>query len=140
MQYSGCCNCHIEPRKSWQCNTRRTVTVSPNSATASAYVGQPVQKYGRTTSLTKGTVTGINANVTVSYGGASGNAIFTGQIIIGSSRPFLKAGDSGSLVVTDDANANPVGLLFAGSGSGKYTITNPIGSVLLRLGVTIDGK
>jgi hypothetical protein len=112
---------------------------TPNSTTASAYIGQPVQKYGRTTSLTKGTVTGLNATVTVSYG-ASGNAIFTGQIIIGSSRPFLKAGDSGSLVVTDNASGNPVGLLFAGSGSGKYAIANPIDNVLTSLGVTIDGK
>jgi hypothetical protein len=111
----------------------------PNSTTQSASLGQAVQKYGRTTSLTRGTVTGLNATVTVSYG-ASGNAIFTGQIIIGSSRPFLKAGDSGSLVVTDDANANPVGLVFAGSGSGKYAIANPIDQVLSSFGVTIDGR
>jgi len=111
----------------------------PNSTTVPASVGQAVQKYGRTTSLTKGTVTGINGIVTVSYG-TSGNAIFTGQIIISSSRPFLKAGDSGSLVVTDDTNANPVGLVFAGSGSGKLAIANPIGEVLSSFGVTIDGK
>jgi hypothetical protein len=112
---------------------------TPSSVTAAAYVGQPVQKYGRTTGLTKGTVTGINGTVNVSYG-TPGNAIFTGQVIIGSSRPFLKAGDSGSLVVTDDANANPVGLVFAGSGSGKLAIANPISEVLSSFGVTIDGK
>jgi hypothetical protein len=112
---------------------------TPSSTTVPASVGQAVQKYGRTTSLTRGTVTGINAIVTVSYG-ASGNAVFTDQIIISSSRAFLKAGDSGSLVVTDDTNANPVGLLFAGSGSGKMGIANPIDPVLTALGVTIDGK
>jgi len=109
----------------------------PNSQTySSPYIGQAVQKYGRTTSLTHGTINGINATVNVSYGTGK-SAIFTGQLVIGSGKPFSKAGDSGSLIVTNDSNANPVGLLFAG-GSGT-TIANPIVSVLGSLGVTIDG-
>jgi hypothetical protein len=111
---------------------------TPSSTTVSAYIGQAVQKYGRTTSLTKGTVTGINATVTVDYG-ASGTATFSNQIIISAKKPFSKAGDSGSLIVTNDSNAYAVGLLFAGTSNGT-TIANQIGDVLSALHVSIDGK
>jgi len=110
----------------------------PGSTTKAAALNMGVQKYGRTTKLTKGIIAGINATINVSYG-ESGNAVFVDQIVVSSNRPFLKAGDSGSLLVTDDLNCNPVGLLFAG-GSGGYGIANPIGAVLSGLGITIDGK
>jgi len=112
---------------------------TPNKNTISATISQSVQKYGRTTSLTKGTITAINATVTVNYG-SSGNATFVNQIIVSSFRAFIKAGDSGSLLVTNNSNANPVGLLFAGNSSGTYAIANPISNVLNSFGVTIDGK
>lgn len=111
----------------------------PNSVTTTASIGQAVQKYGRSTSLTHGTITGINATVTVNYG-PSGNATFVNQIIVTSTGSFIQAGDSGSLLVTDDPEANPVGLLFAGNTSGRMGIANPIGDVLSGLGVAIDGK
>jgi hypothetical protein len=61
------------------------------------------------------------------------------QVVVGGKRgAFSKAGDSGSLIVTDDANANPVALLFAGGQT--TTIGNPINAVLAALGATIDGK
>jgi len=110
---------------------------TPKSTTAAAYIGQPVQKYGRTTSLTKGTVSGINATVNVGYG--SGTARFVGQIVVYSSRSFIKAGDSGSLLVTNPGK-NPVGLLFAGTSSGQYAIANPIDLVLGAFGVSVDGE
>lgn len=110
---------------------------TPKTATAAAAVGQKVQKYGRTTKLTKGTVSGINATVNVGYG--SGTARFVNQIIVYSGKPFIKAGDSGSLLVNDPGR-NPVGLLFAGTSSGQYGIANPIGLVLARFGVTVDGE
>jgi hypothetical protein len=94
-----------------------------------------VQKYGRTTGLTKGQVAWINATVNVGYD--SGTARFVNQIVI-SPGSFSGGGDSGSLVVTDDDNRNPVGLLFAGS--VLYTIANPIDAVLSRFGVTVDGE
>lgn len=121
--------------------TPNSTTYLKSSPKASLRIGLPVQKYGRTTSLTKGTVTEINATINVSYGPGK-NAIFTNQIVIGSTRVFLKAGDSGSLVVTDDPGRQyyPVGLLFAGSSSGKSAIANPIDPVLSELGVSIDGK
>jgi hypothetical protein len=111
----------------------------PQSATVPAFVGQAVQKYGRTTSLTRGSVSGINATVHVTY--TAGTARFVGQIIVSSSKRsggFIKPGDSGSLLVTDPGK-NPVGLLFAGNSSGSMAIANPIDYVLTRLGVTIDG-
>jgi hypothetical protein len=110
---------------------------TPQSATVSAFVGQNVMKYGRTSSLTTGQITGINGTVLVTY--SSGTARFVNQIIVGSSKPFIKAGDSGSLLVTT-SSANPVGLLFAGTSSGKTAIANPIDLVEAALGVTIDGQ
>lgn len=52
---------------------------------------------------------------------------------------FSAGGDSGSLIVVErGSNARqPVGLPFAGSAS--VTIANPIGAVLDRFGVSIDG-
>lgn len=111
----------------------------PNATTTGPALGQPVQKYGRTTSLTSGTITGIGATFNVSYGTGK-NAIFIDQIVISGNKPFSKAGDSGSLIVTRDEHAYPVGLLFAGGGG--ITIANEIANViddkLGGLGVTID--
>lgn len=112
---------------------------TPSSTTVpTATLGLAVQKYGRTTKLTKGTVTGVNATVIVSYD--TGQARFVNQIVItgsgrGKSKQFSGSGDSGSLIVTQTGYF-PVALLFAGSSSS--TIGNPIDLVLQALGVTID--
>jgi hypothetical protein len=109
---------------------------TPDSITASAVHNLAVQKFGRTTELTEGIITAVNWSGWVNYD--NGLAYFEGQIIIESQKkPFLKAGDSGSLVVTRDGN-NPVGLLFAGNRSGKMGIANDIDAVLDRFGVTIN--
>ncbi len=108
---------------------------TPNSTTAAAYLGLAVQKYGRTTGLTSGVITGINATVRVGYD--SGTARFVKQIII-EPGTFSAGGDSGSLIVTNDEHCNPVGLLFAGSST--ITVANPIDDVLGAFGVTIDGE
>jgi hypothetical protein len=105
---------------------------TPSSTTATAFVGQLVQKYGRTTGLTKGSVNAVNAAIKVQY--SHGIATFKDQIGIGPSG-FSGAGDSGSLIVTNDANKNPVGLLFAGSST--TTFANPIRIVLRQLGSKI---
>ncbi len=112
---------------------------TPGSATVAEYVGQSVQKYGRTTGPTAGTVVVINATVNVGY--SSGTARFVGQIVVeGNKGGFLKGGDSGSLLVTNDEWANPVGLLFAAGRGGKIAIANPIDYVLSAFGVAIDGN
>jgi hypothetical protein len=109
---------------------------APASSTVPASVGLTVQKYGRTSALTGGEVTAINGTVNVGY--SSGTARFVEQVIIQSNKPFIKAGDSGSLAVTRNGN-NPVGLLFAGNSSGNYAVANKIDTVLARFGVTVDG-
>lgn len=108
---------------------------TPTSSTTDAEPGMAVQKYGRTTSLTRGTITGVNSTITVGY--THGTARFVGQIIVESRKPFIKAGDSGSLLVTDSGNS-PVGLLFAGNGSGKFAVANDIDAVLDEFDVSID--
>ncbi|MGH7767232.1 MAG: hypothetical protein ACREQP_07235 [Candidatus Binatia bacterium] len=110
---------------------------TPRSATVAAFIGQRVKKYGRTTFLTSGRVIGINAIVLVDYD--SGPAQFVDQIVVRSSNAFIRAGDSGSLLVTAGKN-KPVGLLFAGSTNGRMAIANRIDSVLNAFGVVIDGK
>ncbi len=109
----------------------------PSKTPSAASVGMAVKKYGRTTGLTHGTVTGLNATITVGY--SSGSATFTDQIIVQSRKPVIKAGDSGSLLVTESGE-QPVGLLFAGDSTGKYAVANQIANVLNAFGVTIDGK
>lgn len=89
-----------------------------------------------TTKLTKGTITAINAATYVAYD--SGTAYFEGQIVVESKRPFIKAGDSGSLLVTGDKT--PVGLLFAGDQTGILAIANDINTVLGEFHVTVDGQ
>ncbi|HEX9611397.1 MAG TPA: CARDB domain-containing protein [Gemmatimonadales bacterium] len=105
-----------------------------------ALLGLNVQKYGRTTRLTHGQITGVNATVTVCYAvvgpSCTKSARFVDQLII-SPGTFSGGGDSGSLIVTDDGNLNPVALLFAGSST--VTIGNRIDLVLNRFGVAIDG-
>lgn len=102
---------------------------TPSSETVAAQLNMSVKKYGRTTGLTYGTISGLNATVTVDYG--SGQAKFVGQITV-TGRRFIQAGDSGSLLVTRTGN-NPVGLLFAGSSNGSYAVANPIDLVLDEL-------
>jgi hypothetical protein len=109
----------------------------PQSATVGAVLGDAVQKYGRTSSLTKGTIAGISVTVNVGY--SSGIARFVDQILVTARKAFIKAGDSGSLLVTDP-DRNPVGLLFAGDSSGRYAFANPIDPVLQRFNVSIDGE
>lgn len=104
-------------------------------------VGLRVQKSGRTTGLTTGTVSAVNVNVTVSYD--FGNADFVDQILVsGDKGAFIKSGDSGSLMVTRPAGAgslpDAVGLLFAGSASG-VAIANRIDKVLQAFGMTMVG-
>lgn len=111
---------------------------APRSRTMEASLGQKVQKYGRTTRQTEGTITGINAVIDVGY--PRGNARFVDQIVI-TDGSFSTGGDSGSLIVTKGlllGDRRPVALLFAGSDAN--TIANPIDVVLDRFGITIDGS
>ena len=105
-----------------------------------ALLNLPVQKYGRTTKLTHGTITGINATVSICYEVTfifcTKSATYTDQLII-EPGGFSGGGDSGSLIVTDNDAKNPVALLFAGSST--QTIGNRIDFVLNYFGVKVDG-
>jgi hypothetical protein len=116
-----------------------------SSSTVGASIGQAVKKSGRTTGLTRSSVSGLNANVSVAYenecaGGSAFTKSYTGQILISNNGSrFLAGGDSGSLM-TEDVSTNPraVGLLFAGSSS--IAVANPIGQVLSFLGASMVGN
>ena len=110
-----------------------------SASTVAAFIGQDVKKSGRTTGLSRASVNGLNATVSIAYdnecaGGAAFNKTFTGQILTtNKGSRFLAGGDSGSLMV-EDVNTNPraVGLLYAGSSS--IAVANPIGQVLAWIG------
>ena len=115
-----------------------------SSSTIAASVGQAVKKSGRTTGLTRSSVSGLNATISVQYenecaGSLAFTKTFTGQILVANrSSRFLGGGDSGSLMVQDvTTNPKAVGLLFAGSTS--LAVANPIGQVLSFFGATMVG-
>jgi len=113
--------------------------------TVNASIGQAVKKSGRTTGLTRSSISGLNATISVQYdnecaGGVAFTKTFTGQIVVSNrGSRFLDSCDSGSLMV-EDVSTNPraVGLLFAGSSS--TAIANPIDEVLTFLGATMVGN
>jgi hypothetical protein len=122
-----------------------------SSSTVAAAINQAVKKSGRTTGLTRSSVSGLNATISVTYdnecaGGTAFTKTFTGQIVIANTgSKFLNSGDSGSLMVEDvkpnrlhPSGPRAVGLLFAGSSTSA--IANPIGQVLSFLGATMVGN
>ena len=111
----------------------------PSSIVRAPSVGLGVAKSGRTTGFTTGTIASINTSVNVQYQRSCGQGkkfvvSYTNQVVINSST-FSAGGDSGSLIVTNDTNHQPVALLFAGSST--TTIGNPIGQVLTQLSNTL---
>lgn len=95
-----------------------------------ATLGMSVRKSGRTTGLTSGEVTVLDATVDISYGLGT-VARFENQVV---STPMSQGGDSGSLLVAGDS-LRAVGLLFAGS--PQATVYNPIHAVLDGLQVDL---
>jgi hypothetical protein len=111
----------------------------PGSSIVNPSVGLSVAKSGRTTGFTTGSISSINTSVNVQYqrgcgGGKKFTVSYTNQVVINSST-FSAGGDSGSLIVTNNASHNPVALLYAGSSSA--TIGNPIGEVLAKLSAAL---
>ncbi len=96
---------------------------------AAVTVGTMVKKVGRTTNLTTGRITVVNATVEVNYRGGK-VARFKDQIL---TTKMSAGGDSGSLMMTLDNVA--VGLLFAGS--TQVTVANQIENVRSLLRVEI---
>lgn len=79
-------------------------------------LGEPVQKFGRTTGHTWGEVFSIYLDIWVHYDRAGQSAFFKDQFLLAPRLPeftkFAAKGDSGSLCV--DGEQNAVGLVFAG--------------------------
>jgi hypothetical protein len=107
-----------------------------SSSIRPAAVGLAVQKSGRTTGHTTGSITSISTTVSIRYpkscgSGGGTSRTFTNQVVV-TPGTFSAGGDSGSLILSNDANKQPVALLFAGSSSS--TIGNPIGEVMTKIG------
>jgi hypothetical protein len=106
-----------------------------------AVLNMTVAKSGRTTGLTCATVSAVSLNVNIDYFSDCAESkpyttkTFTNQIAM-SGNQFADAGDSGSLVV-DTANAEPIGLFFAGgldTSGVSLGVANPAQDVLNELG------
>ncbi len=106
-----------------------------------------VAKSGRTTGLTCGGISAVDLDVTVDYYLDCAETkpylskTFTNQLAV-SGNQFSDAGDSGALVV-DAANAEPVGLYFAGGAdiSGvSQGVASPAADVLSELGAQLGGS
>jgi len=98
--------------------------------------GMVVGKSGRTTQLTRGTISATGATIQVGYGGGR-TALFRDQMEIrrGDGRPFSLGGDSGSCIWTWTDARRPVGLLFAG-GNG-VTFANRLSRMLAALDIRL---
>lgn len=116
-------------------------TVSTGGRGEAVRLDLRVAKSGRTTGLTCGGVTAIDVDVAVDYFRDCAETrpyrtkLFTHQIGLSGNR-FSDAGDSGALVV-DAANAEPVGLYFAGGRDAAGVaqgMATPSGEVLAELG------
>src|SRR5262249_13614278 len=105
------------------------------------FLGLRVQKYGKTTGLTTGTVTGLNVMQLQIIAGNSpatlGFARFNNNIEVTADQVtfFALPGDPEPLAVTMDRF--PVGMVFSQIGDLIYC--NPIKPVLDFFGMTIDG-
>ena len=113
---------------------------NPSPSILEPALNMPVQKSGRTTGRTFGTITTINFTTPVGYGIGCGSAKFVNQIVI-TPGSFSTAGDSGALVLhrtrKDSSNRfRPVGLHFAGSST--IAVSNRISDVLGALSTVID--
>ncbi len=111
---------------------------------SAASLNQHVKKSGRTTGLTHSWISGLNATVRVTFTnechGGTYYKTFSGQIVVNNqSMAFLKAGDSGSLLVQDiSTNPRAISLLIASNSTVAFA--NPIGQVLSFLGATMVGN
>lgn len=105
------------------------IQIGAPSGVAEATLGMSLQKFGRTTEYTTGTVLQIDVTSQVSYG-AGKTATFVDQLMAGA---MSQGGDSGSAILNN--NKQLVGLLFAGSASS--TIICRIQNVFELLNVSL---
>jgi len=80
-------------------------------------VGETVTKMGRSTGLTRGTVTDDSATLQVEFD--TGTALFT-DVLVARGSGIIRAGDSGSPVLTSSGEF--AGLVFAGNDEGSVLV------------------
>lgn len=108
---------------------------APRTRPIDAEPDMKVQKYGRTTGLTEARIKALDVTVKITF--PSGKVRYVGQLM--TSRGFGGFGDSGALVVTQDAADRPVGIVIGGSNNGSAIVT-PIAPILERFGVKLLGR
>ncbi len=99
------------------------------SGMAEGTLGMNIQKSGRTTGLTTGTIEQVDVTARVNFG-SNRIAVFEDQLQAGA---MSQGGDSGSVVL--DQQNNIVGLLFAGSAT--TTLINRVQNVFSELDVEL---
>ncbi len=97
-------------------------------------IEKEVRKYGRSTTLTYGTITNINYLGTDALGNPSQNQVLM-EPVTAKNKEFLAPGDSGSAIV--DANNFVVALLWGKSIGAETGWANRIENVLAALGITV---
>lgn len=119
-------------------------------------VGEDVQKFGRSTGLTKGCILSIYLDIWIYYDRTRQSAFFKNQFLIEPASEtypsFVSKGDSGSLLVGAGEDAPAIGLIFAGTSPDQPPIprtgdqvpivegcgvANPISEVLDRLKIEL---
>lgn len=121
---------------SWQGDS--TFGYDTPTAVAQLQAGKSVRKFGRTTGLTTGTLEALVPTPTpIPYKCRyfSATVWFTNvwTVVSDTDGPFALPGDSGSLVVFEDAS-EAAGLLFAASPNGEYGWIIPISGMLGAFG------
>jgi len=107
-------------------------TITDDDLINNVAVGQTVDKVGRTTGWTEGTVSGTCVNVGVS----GSNIMQLCQTLVNSNNPIVMGGDSGSGVWQSlgGTNVKLVGILWGGNGSGTQFVYSPLKNVVQELG------
>jgi hypothetical protein len=115
---------------------RTVLDVGPLGIAEEAELGMAVQKSGRTSGLTTGTITDIDADVDVANAsGDSETFHHAGQIEFEGDGGMVQRGDSGSLLL--DGNGNVVGLVYAGNEDGDNGDACHIQDVFDALGINL---
>ena len=111
--------------------------VGPLGVPVAAELGMAVQKVGRTTGVTTGTITDIDADVDVEVASGGGGSTFhhEGQIEFEGDDGMIQRGDSGSLLL--EMNGNVVGLCYAGAEDGDKGDACHIQDVLNALDINL---
>jgi hypothetical protein len=96
-----------------------------------------VGKSGRSSGFTIGTVEEVGVAGWIMYDAGTSWAFFSGQIAISGNPLFCQRGDSGAVIWSNDLQRHPVGLLFAGGGTGVRNLANNIHNVELALEIAL---